>query len=177
MWWCNFLTVEILLSYSQEFNQHDNTRLHVFAYKACRTPSSAQSPDKLAADRKEKLETCCRGCRGCCRRQLPPFLPEFSANCLLCVLQYVIALSSLTPTRLHYIHVTTHYIYTSATRLTARLTYVEHSLLSKRLTSLFLFVAKRTALVQGRIRVTCVYSRRFENKVLSRSKHLHQHLD
>jgi hypothetical protein len=55
MWWCNFLTVEILLSYSQEFNQHDNTRLHVFAYKACRTPSSAQSPDKLAADRKEKL--------------------------------------------------------------------------------------------------------------------------
>jgi hypothetical protein len=141
MWWCNFLTVEILLSYSQEFNH-------------------AEAAEAAAAAN--------------CRHF---YQPEFSANCLLCVLQYVIALSSLTPTRLHYIHVTTHYIYTSATRLTARLTYVEHSLLSKRLTSLFLFVAKRTALVQGRIRVTCVYSKRFENKVLSRSKHLHQHLD
>ena len=98
--------VGILLSYSQEFDQHNNTSLHVFAYKACRTPSSAQSLDKPAADCKEKLAAEAAEAAAAANRRTF-YQPEISANCLLCVLQYVIALSSLTRTRLHYIYVTT----------------------------------------------------------------------
>ena len=103
MWWCAFLTVEILLSYSQEFDQHNNTSLHVFAYKACRTtPSSAQALDTPAADCKEKLAAAAAEAAAAANRRTF-YQPEISANCLLCVLQHVIALSSLTRTRLRYI--------------------------------------------------------------------------